>query len=569
MNSYSRLCSGVESLWREKPVWAAEMESLEPRLLLDGTEPLAADGVEQLDLSPPMFVENAGHWTDAAIRYAFQGGGGRVGAADDGMLFTVAGPDGGEAIQFRSRFVGANAVAPTGIDVQPTAYNFFVGDSATWRSGVSGFAGVAYANVWDGIDLHVFGGAADLKQEFLVAPGADWGGIAIAWEGADPLTIDAEGNLEITTAAGVLEDAAPVIWQEIDGQRIFIEGEFRLIDADTYGFSITGAYHPALSLTIDPDLEWAVYVGGDAEDSGTDVALDSLGNAYVVGTTLDQFAPGGATQDAFVAKVGTDPYMTLLGGTGYDKGFGIAVDDDGVAYVTGSTQSPNWPAEGSGTDQHAFVVKLNAGGGLDDSTSLGEIDTHVGNGIAVTGTGEDAKVFVTGISILDSIPLPGEHEDAFVAKLDWDLNILASTYLGGPNDDQGMAIAVSGTDVFVAGGDQFCGLGVRGPRRLRRARRPGRRCLRRRLRGQAGRRPHRLGVLHLRRRKHQYQWRPPHWQRAGGRPRILRQGVRDWLHLLLRSAWHTCGGARRAARCLRGEAQRRRDRVRVRHLPGR
>ncbi len=158
-------------------------------------------------------------------------------------------------------------------------------------------------------------------------------------------------------------------------------------------------------------------------------------------------------------------YSTYLGGAGaYTKGFGIAVDSSGDAYVTGVTLSPKFPTtkgafQTSGAFINtiglgAFVTKFNAAGSaLVYSTFLGGISPA---GIAVDSAGD---AYVTG-STYDAPPLKNAFQataggggDAFVTKLNATGSALVySTYLGGGDQDYATGIAVDGSgDAYVTG----------------------------------------------------------------------------------------------------------------------
>ncbi len=224
-------------------------------------------------------------------------------------------------------------------------------------------------------------------------------------------------------------------------------------------------------------LVYSTYLGGGIFDVGQGIAVDSAGAAYVVGYTDSSDFPlasplqssfNGSTT-AFVSKLNPAgnglAYSTYLGGSGdNDQANAIAVDSAGAAYVTGQTNSPNFPTTGGafqrtyqGTVGTAFVSKLNAAGnGLAYSTYLGGSDS-AGNGIAVDSAG---AAYVTGAANSANFPtaaplqgVAGGAGDAFVSKLAPDGSALAySTYLGGSGGDTGYGIAVdSSGDAVVAG----------------------------------------------------------------------------------------------------------------------
>ncbi|WP_295578514.1 SBBP repeat-containing protein [uncultured Lamprocystis sp.] len=158
-------------------------------------------------------------------------------------------------------------------------------------------------------------------------------------------------------------------------------------------------------------LIYSTYLGGNGGDEGLSIAVDGAGNAYVTGSTWArdfptrqalQTAYGGET-DAFIAKLSaagaTLVYATYLGGSGSDTGTGIAVDSAGHAYVTGWTYSIDFPTRdvlqpGSGGNGDAFVAKFSAdGAALLYSTYLGGSNGEGAGGIAVNGLG---NAYVTG-----------------------------------------------------------------------------------------------------------------------------------------------------------------------------
>lgn len=129
----------------------------------------------------------------------------------------------------------------------------------------------------------------------------------------------------------------------------------------------------------------------------------------------------GGTNDAFVTKLNTTGnglvYSTYLGGSGDDDGNAIAVDSSGNAYVTGNTTSPNFPtlnAFQSGNANSAFVTEFNSTSGLVYSTYLGTPVTF-GQGVAVDTAG---NAYVTGSTNSPNFPTQNAFQGTFVGTRD-------------------------------------------------------------------------------------------------------------------------------------------------------
>ncbi len=240
-----------------------------------------------------------------------------------------------------------------------------------------------------------------------------------------------------------------------------------------------GEQSNAFITKLDPTgttLVYSTYLGGAGIGQGRGIAVDSSGAAYVAGYTTSSNFPTtsgsfqttyGGEGDAFVAKL--DPagsklvYSSYLGGSGSDFGNGIALDGAGSAYVTGSTQSTNFPTatplqSANGGEADAFVSKLSADGTkLVYSTYLGGSNADSGQGIAVDATG---GVYVAGYTLSTNLTTvsavqtaSGGDADAFVAKLNAAGSAVAYlTYLGGNGADHAKAIAIdSGGNAYVTG----------------------------------------------------------------------------------------------------------------------
>jgi uncharacterized protein (TIGR03437 family) len=373
-----------------------------------------------------------------------------------------------------------------------------------------------------------------LEYDFVVAPGADPSRIAWRIDGARA-SIDAEGNLVLSAPNGPASFKKPVLYQMNGDQKTPVEGSFAVAGHEIR-FRL-GSYDHSRALIIDPVLSYATYLAGSSTDHiglptgpgnlavgmSQGIALDSAGSVYVTGYTYSidfptktpyQPAPPtkvagvspGQWPSAFVTKFSPDGsslvYSTYLGGNGYDNAYAIAVDSSGNAYVTGETDSPDFPVTNGAyqtvcspapnntgapvqnssdcysSNTSAFVTKLNpTGTGLVYSTFLG------GNGswayataIAVDGAGrayiagnenEDCyrgqpytfqSCFPTtnGAVIGGVQPVGGDPQFAFVAAFDptgaqllystlfGDLNFQCTIACGGDTYGTGIAVDASG-----------------------------------------------------------------------------------------------------------------------------
>ncbi|HZF39194.1 MAG TPA: SBBP repeat-containing protein [Blastocatellia bacterium] len=242
------------------------------------------------------------------------------------------------------------------------------------------------------------------------------------------------------------------------------------------GFSVA-EYDKSKPLVIDPVLVYSTLLGGGGLDLARSVAVDADGFAYVTGQTASlnfpttagafQTAPGGGGfNDAFVAKLNQTGsalvYSTYLGGGDDDSGEGIAVRG-GMAYVTGTTASPNFPTTAGAfrttlASIDVFVSKLNrTGSALIYSTYLGGDDVETGLEIALDAFG---NAYVTGSTESLNFPVTagapqstfGGIIDTFVSKLNEDGSALVySTYLGGSGSDSGQGIVVRSGRAHVTG----------------------------------------------------------------------------------------------------------------------
>lgn len=368
--------------------------------------------------------------------------------------------------------------------------NYFVGKNRrSWRAKVPAYARVTMRHVYPHIDVTYYGNQGQLEYDYTLAPGADPHRIKLDVAGAWWLSLDAHGNLIMHTAAGNFLQARPVIYQTIHGRRHTVSGGYTLLGPRRVGFTV-GRYDNSKPLVIDPVLSYATYLGGSGSDYGVGIAVDSAGRAYVTGRTLSLSSfpgAGGASSfrgtapttgstlsggsDAFVTRLTADgsgqDFVTFLGGSSVNVGFGIAVDGAGNIVVVGATRSNLFPTVNAvqstygGGWSDAFVTKLNpAGNQILYSTYLGGSGWDFAGRVALDAAGD---AYLTGATSSSTYPTAnaaqphygGGMRDAFVTALSPSGTLLYSTYLGGSGEDEGRGIAVdSAGNAYVAGQTQ-------------------------------------------------------------------------------------------------------------------
>lgn len=238
-------------------------------------------------------------------------------------------------------------------------------------------------------------------------------------------------------------------------------------------------------------LIYGTYIGGKVTEGlivkypprqrGTGVEVDSDENAYVTGdTNATDFPVKGAFQpnlkgerNAFLTKVNTKEvgkpslvYGTYIGGSGYDNGGGIALDDNRNAYITGTTPSQNFPTKNAiqSTLQgmsDAFLAKIDTTRsgplGFMYGTYLGGKDYNVGRDVAVDNR---ENAYLTGTTYSKYFPVKSAYQptlngssDIYLSVIDTVSSTLAySTYLGGSSQDEGYGVATDNKgNVYVTG----------------------------------------------------------------------------------------------------------------------
>ncbi len=377
---------------------------------------------------------------------------------------TRSGGDANAGTAARLRFVGART--PKHFEPRERSEgttNYMVGgDASKWLHNVPSYRQLRQSGLYPGIDLVYYGRDSAFEYDLVVQAGADPSRIRIAISSDARPVIDAQGDLLLDGAEGNLRMHRPVLYQHIDGEKKVLDGEYVMLAANEVGFRLP-AYDHSRPLIIDPTFKllYSTYLGGVHDDQVGGMVLDAQNNAYVVGNSGSEDWPvsgngyqtarkaiGSYVRNVVVTKFdasGTLIYSTFIGGTTNDYGNSIAVDAAGRAYITGVTNSADFPVT-AGAFQSAFLGSQSAYLAVlsSDGASLAYSSLYGGNGGAsarFVGLDAGGKVVIGGSAGTGLPTTTGAYMTslavgyaAFVARFDiaaqGAAQLLAASYYG-------------------------------------------------------------------------------------------------------------------------------------------
>lgn len=315
----------------------------------------------------------------------------------------------------RMKLVGASAATVTGETCLPGKINYFIGnDPKKWRTNVPTYAKVKYQSIYPGIDLIYYGNQRRLEYDFVVAPGADPRRIQFDIRGAKNIRRDEHGDLVLRLGQGAVRWNKPIVYQEKNGTRLMVHCRYVIQRGRRIGFEVA-SYDLRRPLIIDPAVAYSTYLGGSVVSVANGIAIDSLGNAYVTGYTDSTDFP--TTSNAF--------QTTCKAGCTSDEAFVTEFNASGSALVYST-----YIGGSSGDVAHAIAVDSSGDAYLTGNTSSADFPTTSG---AFQTTCASTCAFVTELNPTGSSPL-------------------YSTYLGGSEGNGGTGVTINGLgNAYVTG----------------------------------------------------------------------------------------------------------------------
>ncbi|MFM7727131.1 MAG: SBBP repeat-containing protein [Flavobacteriales bacterium] len=362
-------------------------------------------------------------------------------------------------------------------------FNYFYGHCPDGISGVNYYNKITIRDVYPGIDWIFYNSQnGGMKYDFVVHPGADASQINLVYEGKNPLQLLEDGNISMQTQLGSLSEEKPFTYEQ-DGEPE-IKSNYRLTpisDSRTLLNFTLANYNQSKRLIIDPQLYWYTFFGGNMWDECLATDADASGNIFITGHTRSENFPvqdpGGTAffwsdgGDISLFQPNVDMYLvkfsaagnllwaTYYGGIGQEFPYAIETDIGGNVFVTGWTDSGDFPVQSAGGngyyqpttggDRDGFIAKFQNDGTRLWASYYGGSGLDYGYGLSSDLQG---NVWVTGST--DSYNFPTQNagsffqeanaggSDAFILKFNSACERLLASYYGGSGNDNGHSISI-------------------------------------------------------------------------------------------------------------------------------
>jgi len=449
---------------------------------------------------PPVFMPNMGQIDPSVYFYTKKGASSYFFLAD-GIVWDFQNGQGKQnsSSYLLMNFHGSRLVQPVGKEKAGYSVNIF--GSGLFQRAFSPFQKVDYPSLYPGVDLVCKTENVEIAISFESESIHALERVSFSFQDSIELSLDRNGDLLISASSGrflwrrpYLSNGPRPIFM-IEGNIVRVQLPSTEMGRQTLRFAPIVSMFPDrsaqavraprskedYSAPISPffsqslRLVYSTLMGGNDYDQVEDIAVDSSGCVYIVGETLSVNFPlknpyrndyTGGAWDGFIVKLSASGdslvYSTYFGGGGIDFIRGIAIDSDNAIFITGSTQSSDFPIKNAfqptiNSHDDAFVAKIDASGSnLVYSTFLG--GNYFDYGFDITLDSSHCA-YITGDTWSSDFPVKNPYlktfqgwSDAFVAKFNEFGDLVYSTYLGGSSQEQGRSLTVdSNGNAFITG----------------------------------------------------------------------------------------------------------------------
>jgi gliding motility-associated-like protein len=384
-------------------------------------------------------------------------------------------------------------------------YNFFYPHCNEGLYGVRQYESITIKDVYPGIDWVFYNSDKyGFKYDFIVKPGSDYSQIELLYRSKLPISINNQGDIELSTRQGDIKENAPVsfIGEDIiktkfiqNYQKVFSINEDSGYET-SISFKLEAFSSSNLPLRIDPQLVWGTMIGGNGNDMILSMDTDNNQNLYVVGATLSTNYPtinlAGAyfqgavvgSQDLMILKfdnAGILLWSTMYGGTSVDIGQDLVCDNNDNVFIGGMTKSVDFPVQDAGTffqgtiastggfNDDMILLKFNSAGVRQWATYYGGTVREAAYNVFCDTNGDLLVAGWSDSPNLNTLDNGGFFQgtlgntpttpDGALLRFDNNGNLLWSTYYGGSGFDICSAITTDASgNIFVAGYTQSANL---------------------------------------------------------------------------------------------------------------